>query len=56
MVLLLREGNMMKRILYFLELWGTYHYEHRIDAAFAWELAGIFAEHDEELSQWSELT
>jgi hypothetical protein len=29
------------------------HYENRIDASFAWELAGIFAEHD--LSEWSEL-
>lgn len=39
----------MKRLLYriseFFRLWGSYHYEKRIDAAFAWELAGIFADH-----------
>jgi hypothetical protein len=45
----------MKRIFYFFSLWGTYHYETRIGVRFAWELARIFAEHDEELSQWEEL-
>ena len=37
---------MFWHIVIFFQLWGTYHYEHRIDAAFAWELAGIFAESD----------
>jgi hypothetical protein len=26
-----------------------------IDAPFAWKLSGIFAEYDDELSQWQEL-
>ena len=34
------------QILIFFDLWGGYYYEHRIDAAFAWELAGIFAASD----------
>ena len=45
----------MLRIWIFFCLWGKYHHEHRIDASLAWELAGIFAEYDDELSQWQEV-
>lgn len=45
----------LQRIYIFFCLWGTYHYENRIDAELAWELAGIFAEYDDELSQWEVL-
>jgi hypothetical protein len=34
------------RVLIFFKLWGSYHYENRIDASLAWELAGIFAASD----------
>lgn len=37
--------NTINRIIIFFQIWGTYHYENRIDAPFAWELAGIFVEH-----------
>lgn len=43
------------RLIIFFELWGSYHYENRIDAAFAWELAGIFEEHGEALEYFEEL-
>ena len=43
------------RIRYFFDLWGSYYYENKIDASFAWELAGIFAGHHEELSSWERL-
>ena len=46
---------MMIRIWIFFCLWGRKHYENKIDAPLAWELAGIFAEHDAELSQWEPL-
>jgi len=36
----------MTRILIFFQLWRTYHYENRIDASLAWELAVIFASSD----------
>jgi hypothetical protein len=42
----------------FFCLWGTddpWMDGARIDASFAWGLAGIFAEYDDELSQWEEL-
>ena len=42
-----RSGKMKKlfeRIWEFVHLWGTYHYENRIDASLAWELAGIFVD------------
>ena len=45
----------LQRIWIFLCLWRTYHYENRIGAELAWELARIFVEHDEELSQWEVL-
>jgi len=38
--------RLINRIIIFWDLWGSYHYENRIDAAFAWELAGIFEEHN----------
>jgi hypothetical protein len=34
------------RVLIFFKLRGSYHYENRIDASLAWELAGIFAASD----------
>lgn len=37
--------KLLERILIFFDLWGSYHYESRIDASFAWELAGIFVDH-----------
>ena len=49
---------MLLRILIFFDLWGSvdpWMEAARIDAAFAWTLAGVMAEYDEELSQWEEL-
>ena len=46
------------RIRYFLEFWRTddpWLDGAKIDAAFAWDLAGAFADHHDELSQWEEL-
>lgn len=40
----------MKRFWIFLCLWGKKYYDERINAPFAWELAGVLAEKDEELS------
>ena len=37
--------KLLQRVLELFRLWGSYHYENRIDAAFAWELAGIFVDH-----------
>lgn len=42
------------RIIIFFRLWGSYHYENKIDAAFAWELAGIFEEHSDALKGFEE--
>ena len=46
---------MFLRIRIFFSLWGSNHYENRIDASLAWELAGIFADYADEISQWQEL-
>lgn len=46
------------RVYIFFDLWGSvdpWMEAARIDAAFAWALAGVMAEHSEELSQWEEL-
>jgi hypothetical protein len=37
--------KMIERVFEFFRLWGSYYYEDRIDAKFAWELAGIFTDH-----------
>jgi len=41
-----KKKKMIWHIIIFFQLWGTYHYENRIDASLAWELAGIFAASD----------
>ena len=46
---------MLLRIQIFISIWGSDYYDERIDADFAWELARVMAEHDEELSRWEEL-
>ena len=43
--------KLINTLIIFFELWGSYHYEERIDAAFAWELATIFEEHSDAL-EW----
>ena len=40
----------VNRLTAFWSLWGSYHYENKIDAPFAWELAGIFTDHADALS------
>lgn len=40
------------RIRYFFALWGSDYYDERIDASFAWALAGVSAEYHDEISQW----
>ena len=47
--------HLLWRVYIFLQLWGSYHYENRIDAAFAWELAGIFEEHSDALAGFEKL-
>lgn len=42
--------KLIDRLIIFFELWGSYHYETRIDAALAWELACIFEEHSDALA------
>ncbi len=43
----------MKRIFIFVCLWRRNDPQYGyIDAGLAWELAGIFAKHDDELLQW----
>jgi hypothetical protein len=55
------EADMKKlwlRFLWFVELWGSpdpYKDGATIDAAFAWALAGLLTEFDDEMSQWEEL-
>ena len=34
--------NFVNRLIIFFDLWGDYHYDNRIGALLAWELAGIF--------------
>ena len=46
------------RVLYFLELWRSddpWMDGAKIDAAFAWELAGVMAKNHDELIQWTAL-
>jgi hypothetical protein len=38
--------RLINRIIIFFDLWGSDYYETKINAALAWELAGIFEEHD----------
>lgn len=38
--------SIINRISIFFDLWLTYHYEHRIYAALAWELSGILNNSD----------
>ena len=47
--------KLINRIIIFFDLWGDYHYDTRIDAAFAWELAGIFEEHSDALEGFEPL-
>ena len=42
----------VNRLTAFWSLWGGYHYENKIDVSFAWELAGIFTDHADALSEF----
>ena len=57
------EGNtgdemikLFNTLIIFFELWGSYHYENRIGAALAWELATIFEEHSDALEGFGQVT
>lgn len=47
--------QLYKRIRYFFLHWGGDYYGERIDASFAWALAGTLADCDDELCQWTEM-
>lgn len=47
--------KLINTLIMFFELWGSYHYENRIGAALAWELATIFEEHHETLDAFEVL-
>ena len=48
--------KLIDTLIIFFELWGSYHYEERIDAALAWELATIFEEHSDALEGFEKVT
>jgi hypothetical protein len=43
------------RIRYFFSIWRTDYYGEPIDAPFAWLLAGVMADYNDELCKWMEL-
>jgi hypothetical protein len=45
----------INRMIIFFDLWGDYWYEVKIDAKWAWELAGIFEEHSDALEGFEPL-